>query len=105
MPPVADSRLAQRVDDREEGKAKKVPVKGADPADAVFAHQDGRVQVMHRVSPEFREFRQRLTENGCVTRCCHEHFECGRGQQVRDEAASRGRSQGRPEDARMGADP
>jgi ankyrin repeat protein len=66
--------LRQRIDHAEEGEAPKSGVPRAYAADAVFAHQDGDVQVVHPVAADIQKLSDGPFEDGGVTR--------GRGQEI-----------------------
>ena len=57
---VADSWTAQRIYNRQESESTRVGVKGTDVADSVLPHRHGRVQVVHHVPAEIRQFREWL---------------------------------------------
>ena len=47
--------MPQRINHGQKRKAVEVGVAGADLADAVFAHQNRGVDVVHKVAADFRE--------------------------------------------------
>ena len=57
---TANSRLAQRINNRQELESTKVAVEGTDAADSVLPHQNGRMQVMHHVAAKVGQFRECL---------------------------------------------
>lgn len=64
---ISAPALRQRIDHAEEGEAPKSGVPRAYAADAVFAHQDGNVQVVHLVSADLRKFLNCPGQYGRVT--------------------------------------
>ena len=65
----------QGIDDRQEREAPKTRVAGTDAADAVLAHQDGRVQVVAEIAANIRMFHSSLRQHRRVTPRRSQHLE------------------------------
>lgn len=61
---TADSRLAQRIDKRQQFESTKAAVEGTDAADSVLPHQNGPMQVVHHVAAKVGQFRECLRKDG-----------------------------------------
>lgn len=85
----ADLSSSQRIDHLEKAEAVEIAVPGHDAGDAMLAHQDGDMQVMHQVAPCFRQLVKTLPEHGRVPPRRSQHAQPGAGQQRPDEAPGR----------------
>ncbi len=63
----------------------EVGVAGTNPANAMFAHQDGSVGVMEQVAGEMRKLGKDLSSYLSVPRCGNQHTQSRRIQQARYE--------------------
>ena len=57
MPLAMRHSFGQRIDDLDKCKSMEVGVAGANPANAVFAHEDRGMRTMQQVAGEGRKFR------------------------------------------------
>lgn len=83
----------------------KIGVPGADSADTMFTHQNGRVHVMHLVAANIGQLAYRLFKHSRVTVCREEKADPRRGEDPADEASCLCRGPRHPERAPARTDP